>query len=372
MSEETKAKQADHRDFTGVGWASVPFHRGSTGNEEIDRRISELVADWKCGQNGSLIEEMIITALKLGHDQVGVGELKLLNRALKEMRTAENVFHPYQHRRKVSVYGSARTDPSAPEYKAAVEFGRKMAEKDYMVITGAGDGIMGAANEGAGRESSFGLSINLPFETGANETIRGDLKLIDFNYFFTRKLSFVKEADAVAFFPGGFGTMDEGFEQLTLIQTGKTTVVPLVAVDAPGGTYWKTWKQFLEEHLLRRGLISEEDFYLFKVTDDLDEAVEEILGFYRVFHSYRFVKGKMVIRLKEKLSEGAVKQLNADFSGMLEKGEIFQSKAFKEEADEPSLMSLPRLVCSPKRKGYGMYRKLIDAINQAETESAAK
>ena len=368
MSEPPHQHEFDEKDFTGAGVGSFPIHRGTTGSEEFDRRITELVSEWSCGRYAPFIEELIVTALKLGHDQMGMAELKLLNRSVKEMRQADKTFFPYRHRRKVSVYGSARTEPGVPEYQAAVEFGRKMSDHDYMVITGAGEGIMGAANLGAGREDSFGLGINLPFETGANETVRGDLKLIDFNYFFTRKLSFVKEADAVALFPGGFGTMDEAFEQLTLIQTGKTTVVPVVAVDPPGGTYWKTWKQFLEEHLLRRGLISPEDFYLFKVTDDVDEAVEEITNFYRVFHSYRYVRGQMVIRLKGKLTKQALAGINKEHGTMLEKGEFVQTKALKEEENEPALLAFPRLVCSPKRRGYGNYRKLIDAINEAETE----
>ena len=298
MADPPTDCEFEEKDFTGAGIAARPFHLGTTGNPHFDQKIKTLVEEWSCGRHNELVEELIVTALKLGHDDVSVGDMKLFNRTLKELRMANNAFRPYQHRRKISTYGSARTKPGQPEYEAAVAFSQKMSAAGFMTITGAGHGIMGAANEGAGRRESFGLNINLPFEQSANETIDGDNKLITFNYFFTRKLSFVKEADAVALFPGGFGTMDEGFELLTLIQTGKSTILPIVMIDAPGGKYWKTWKQFIEEHLLRLGLISPEDFFLFKVTDDIDEAVAEITHFYSNFHSYRYVKDKMVFRLR--------------------------------------------------------------------------
>src|SRR3712207_6669224 len=202
---------------------------------------------------------MIMTALKMARDRMGTADLKLMNRSLKEMRYAAKVFAGYRQYRKVCVFGSARTLPSEPEFQVAEEFARLMVEEDYMVITGGGDGIMGAAQRGAGRERSFGLNIRLPFEQRANETIHGDPKLINFNYFFTRKLNFVKETHAVALFPGGFGTMDESFEVLTLMQTGKARIIPVVLVDKPGGAYWKTWNAFLAEFLLKLGLISQDD-----------------------------------------------------------------------------------------------------------------
>src|SRR5437016_6412894 len=213
---------------------------------------------------------MIVTALKMARDGMGTGDLKLMTRSLKEMRYAAKVFSQYRNVRKICVFGSARVAPSDAQAQVAEEFARAMVAQNYMVITGGGDGIMGAAQRGAGREHSFGLNIRLPFEQRANETIHGDAKLVNFNYFFTRKLNFVKETHAVALFPGGFGTMDEGFEVLTLMQTGKGRIFPLVLVDRPGGTYWKTWLQFLHEHLRNFGLVSEDDFHLFKVTNNVD------------------------------------------------------------------------------------------------------
>src|SRR4051812_42818904 len=231
---------------------------------------------------------MIVTALKVGRDQLSVADLKLFNRSLKEMRYAARIFAPYRGRKKVVVFGSARTPADDPEALAAEEFARRMRELEYMIITGGGDGIMGAAQRGAGRDHSFGLNIRLPFEQKANDVIEGDAKLINFNYFFTRKLSFVKETHAVALFPGGFGTMDEGFEVLTLMQTGKARIIPVVLVDKPGGTYWKTWQAFLAEYLLKLGLVSEGDFSLFRLAENVDAAVDEITSFYRNFISYRW------------------------------------------------------------------------------------
>ena len=368
-TDAKKKQQYPERDYTAGGILGSKDYRGSTGNEEIDGMVSELVESWRVGENQALIEEMIITALNIGHDNMGVAELKLLNRNLKELRKADNVFRPYSHRRKVTVYGSARTKPGEPEFEAAKTFSKTMQEHGCMVITGAGHGIMGAANEGAGRRDSFGLNIALPFEQSANETVLGDHKLITFNYFFTRKLTFVKEADGVALFPGGFGTMDEGFELLTLMQTGKAKILPIVMVDAPGGTYWKTFVQFLEEHLLRLELISEEDFSLFKVTDDLDEAVDELLTFYRNFHSYRWVGDQLIFRLLHPLTKNAVAKLGHEFDDILQEPGFKLRPALPEECDEPTLERLPRLVCTPHHHRYGRHRELIDAINLAACES---
>jgi hypothetical protein len=232
---------------------------------------------------------------------------------------------------------------------------------------------MGAAQKGAGRDNSFGLNIALPFEQSANETIHGDPKLIEFNYFFTRKLAFVKEAHAFALFPGGFGTMDEGFELLTLIQTGKSVVQPIVMIDAPGGTYWKTFDRFLREHFLRLGLISPEDFNLFHITDSVEDAIAEIERFFSVFHSYRQVGSELVIRLNRALPPEAVESLNQNFHDLLAKGQFVQRDALPVEADEPDILLLPRLVYSAKRKHFGRLRQLIDTINRlgAETNGAS-
>ena len=277
-------------DFTGGAIHALPNRpRSSTGNPDIDARIKQLIEDWGCGKSGELIQEMVVTALKMGHDNLGVADLKLFSRSLKELRYAARVFAPYAQYKKVVVFGSARISQDNPACIAAETFARKMQTHDFMTITGGGEGIMGAAQRGAGRAHSFGLNIRLPFEQHANETIDGDPKLINFNYFFTRKLNFLKETHAVALFPGGFGTMDEGFEVLTLMQTGKARIIPVVLVDQPGGRYWETWFGFLGDYLLKQGLVSENDFDLFRITHDVDVAVAEILSFYKNFNSYRWV-----------------------------------------------------------------------------------
>lgn len=358
----------EEKDFTGGAIHALGTYQGSTGDADVDAAVAELVREWDCGKRGSLIEELIITALNIGHDGAGAGELKMLNRALKEMRKANNVFRPYRDVRKISVFGSARTAPDQPEYKAAVAFGEKMTANGFMTITGAGDGIMGAAQKGAGRDSGFGLNIRLPFEQSANETIVGDSKLVDFNYFFTRKLSFMKESHAVALLPGGFGTMDEGFELLTLMQTGKASILPVVMLDAPGGSYWKTYLQFIKEHLLRLGMISEEDLFFFKITDDVDEAVEEILHFYKNFHSYRHVRDQLVIRLNQPLTDEAVRTLTRSFPDLVAEGEFTQCGALPEEQNEEEILNLPRLVFTPHKRNYGRFRVLIDTINTLQTK----
>jgi hypothetical protein len=307
-----------------------------------------------------------MTALKMARDGMATADLKLMNRSLKEMRYAAKVFAGYREYRKVCVFGSARTLPSEPEFKLAEEFARLMVLQDYMVITGGGDGIMGAAQRGAGRERSFGLNIRLPFEQRANETIHGDPKLINFNYFFTRKLNFVKETHALALFPGGFGTMDEGFEVLTLMQTGKARIIPVVMVDRPNGTYWETWLKFLTDDLFKLGLIGAEDFFLFKIVHDPHEAVQEIMQFYKVYHSARWVGDQLVLRLNRRLSGAAVAELNQKFDDLVRVGEIVQGTALRQEKNEPTLWDLPRLIMSPHRRAFGRFRQLIDTINVSE------
>ncbi|MEM7602251.1 MAG: TIGR00730 family Rossman fold protein, partial [Verrucomicrobiota bacterium] len=353
----------DPRDFTGGGIFGLPRKSRSTGNEAIDAKIHDLVEDWACGSSNALVREMIVTALKFGKDCPPEGDLKLYNRALKEMRHSSRVFGPYADERKISIFGSARTKPEEPEYQAAVSFAAKMRDAGFMSITGAGPGIMEAAQEGSGRDSSFGLNIKLPFEQGANVHIEGDEKLINFNYFFTRKLAFVKESDAIAALPGGFGTMDELFEVLTLIQTGKAQVVPIVLVDADGGTYWKTWMQFVKDHLFRLGLISEDDFNLFKVMTDIDAAVKEVTSFYSNFHSYRYVGKRLVMRLQKPVTDALLAKLNADFIDLLDEGSFETCSALPEEMDETHLKDLPRLICSKKRGMAGRFRQLIDEVN---------
>ncbi|MCC6882484.1 MAG: LOG family protein [Verrucomicrobiales bacterium] len=363
-------ERPEERDFTGGGIFCLPARQGTTGDPIMDEEVVRLVVDWDCGQYEPYLVEMIITVLKLGREDLGIADLKLFSRALREMRASSKMFRQYTHRPKIAIFGSARTQGGEPEYLAAQAFAQRMEEAGFMTITGAGDGIMGAAQKGAGREASFGLNIKLPFEQSANDTIAGDDKLVTFNYFFTRKLAFVKESDAVALFPGGFGTMDEGFEVLTLMQTGKAQVFPIVMLEAPGGTYWKSFLQFIRDHLLRRHLISEDDLKLFRLCHSVDEAVEEVCRFYRLFHSYRFVGHDLVIRLKSPLTEAFVEELDRDFCDLLQHGSRFQlSRALPEEDNEIHLKGFQRLVFRMHRGKNGRLRELIDRINLAPLAS---
>jgi uncharacterized protein (TIGR00730 family) len=352
-------------DFTGGAIHDQPARRQWTVDPPFDERVRQLVRDWGAEKSPELIEEMIVTALKMARDEMGVADLKLINRSVKEMRYAAKVFAPYRHFRKVVVFGAARILPDAPEFKLAEDFAREMVAQNYMVITGGGDGIMGAAQRGAGREHSFGLNIRLPFEQRANEIIEGDPKLINFNYFFTRKLNFVKETHAFALFPGGFGTLDETFEVLTLMQTGKARVIPVVLLDRPDGTYWETWMKFLTEHLFKLGFISPDDFYFFKILHSVKDAAAEISQFYKIYHSARWVGEELVIRIARRLSNKAIVDLNEKFAEVLRRGEIVQSTALRQEKNEPEIWDLPRLVLTPHRRSFGRFRQLIDAINSS-------
>ena len=355
----------EEEDFTAGAIHDQPVRRLWTVEAPFDKRVQDLVRDWGANKTPELIEEMIVTALKMARDEMSVADLKLINRSLKEMRYAAKVFAHYAQYRKVVVFGSARTSPDASEFKVAEEFARKMVSHEYMVITGGGDGIMGAAQRGAGREHSFGLNIRLPFEQQANEIIEGDPKLINFNYFFDRKLNFVKESHAFALFPGGFGTMDETFEVLTLMQTGKARVIPVVLLDRPDGDYWETWKRFLTDHLFKLGLVSSEDFSFFKIAHDVDEAVEEILHFYKNYQSARWVGEQLVLRICQPLSKAAVAELNKNFADLIREGAIVQGSALSQEKNEPKIWNLPRLILTPYRNNFGRFRDLIDAINNS-------
>lgn len=313
-----------------------------------------------------LIDDIKHSADRLASDRTSRGDLKILSRALRELRYAFKVFAPYRWRRKVTVFGSARTRPHEPAYQQAVAFGKKMAALEWYVVTGASSGIMEAGHVGAGRDNSMGLNIMLPFEQDANPVIAGDSKLVNMKYFFTRKLMFVKECDAVVCFPGGFGTLDEAFEVLTLLQTGKRDMVPLVLADAPGGQYWKPLDDFLRNTLLPQGMISPEDTSLYRVTCDLDETVGEITNFYRVYHSMRYVKRNLVLRLQEPLGDSLLESINEQFADVLQDGRFVQRGALSDEKDEPELADMSRLVFHFNRRSLGRLRQLIDAINAGE------
>ncbi|MEK7333715.1 MAG: TIGR00730 family Rossman fold protein [Candidatus Binatota bacterium] len=325
------------------------------------------ILDWLQRGRGSLNEELIAemmqAVLKLSRDETSRGDLKILNRALRELRYAFKVFAPYRGIRKVSIFGSTRVQEGDPYYQMAVRLGRRLAEEGYMVITGAGTGIMQAGHEGAGREKSFGVNIQLPSAQEPNRFIRGDSKLMTFHFFFTRKLIFVKEADAVVFFPGGYGTHDEAIEALTLAQTGKSQIVPILLVDLPDRGYWKEWEGFVRGRMLNQGFISKEDLNFFKIVEDIEAAIEEIKKFYRNYHSYRFVRQDLVLRSLHPPSPALIESLNRNFRDILTEGEVRATGPLSEEADDPETVSLPRLLVPFNRKSFGRLRTMIDVIN---------
>lgn len=311
-----------------------------------------------------LVGEIKAEADKLAANGTTRGDLKIIARAIKELRYAFKVFRPYRLCRKVSVFGSARTRPEEPAYRTAAAFARAMSGHEWMTVTGAGPGIMAAGNEGAGRTRSFGLNIMLPFEAVANEFIAEDPKLIHFKYFFTRKLLFVKEVHAVAIFAGGFGTLDELFETLTLVQTGKRDLMPIVCVDEPGGSYFKKLKAFIDDELVRRGLISPEDTGLFLVTDDLDTAVGEVLHFYSVYHSMRYVRERLVLRFQKEIGDDLLSRLNDEFGDLCVEGAIERVGADPLEKDDAHLAEMPRLALNFDRQQIGRLRRLINVVNR--------
>lgn len=315
---------------------------------------------------GRLITQLIQTSLKLIPDGHDTGQLKLITSAMKEMRYAYRVFNRYRGVPKITIFGSARTPPSHPDYISARDFSTLMAERGWMAITGAGDGIMKAGHEGPKREASFGLSIRLPFETTANTVIEGDPKLINFRYFFTRKLMFMTHAEAVAVFPGGFGTQDELFECLTLVQTGKSNIVPIVMLEGEGGAYWKNWEHYIRKHLLGNGWISPEDPAIYYIAPSVQHAVEHVLNFYRVFHSYRYVKDTLVIRLRHPLTDEQIDRLNEEFASLIRSGKIELTGPLDVERDH---LDLPRLAFEHTRSHFGKVRMLIDRINSFASDS---
>ncbi len=310
-----------------------------------------------------LIHRIKQSADRLAADKPSRGDLKILSRTLRELRYAFKVFAPYRNQRKVSVFGSARTQPHEATYQQAVAFGKAMAEHEWFVVTGAAQGIMEAGHVGAGRDRSMGLNIMLPFEQEANPVIAGDHKLVNMKYFFTRKLMFVKECDGVVCLPGGFGTLDEALEVLTLLQTGKRDMVPVVLLDAPGGSYWSTLDSFIHEELLKGGMIAEEDRRLYLVTSDCQEAVDEVIEFFHVFHSMRFVGDQLVLRLKKELTQQQLAELTSGFSDILKSGDFEQRGPFEAESNEPELDHLSRLAFHFNRRSHGRLRMMIDQIN---------
>jgi uncharacterized protein (TIGR00730 family) len=339
-----------------------PDRRYQLQSEDANRRLDALLEQLRVPEaSWPLYAEMLTTVLKMFEDGTGIADLKIANNAFKEIRYGFKVFAPWRNVPKVTVFGSARTPRENPISEQAYAFGKRITGAGWMVMTGAGGGVMGSAQEGAGGERSFGLNIRLPFEQEANPWIASDPKLISFKYFFTRKLFLVREAWAMAFFPGGFGTGDEVFESLTLIQTGKAEIVPVVLVDAPGGSYWRKWLDFVREHMAETGMISPEDMALFRVTDSVEEAAAEVERFYRVFHSYRFVGESLVIRLRHALPATTVSEISLRFSDIL-KGPADQAPQAL-EGERGEFQELPRLVLPFNRSGFSRLRQLIDFVN---------
>jgi len=332
-------------------------------NEEVDRHISRLMELAGEIHHPAIIREMLLSVLLIGQDVDYLADLKLINRTLREMRYTARVFSPYRDKKKVTIFGSARTEPDEEMYLKCLRFSRKLAEKGYMIITGGGPGIMQAGNEGAGSENSFAVNIRLPFEQQPNPIMLRNKRLITYKYFFNRKVAFVKEADAVAVFPGGFGTLDEAMEVFTLVQTGKTTPKPLILIDDQDG-YWEQFFNFVKESLLVKGFISGEDFSIFTITKDENEAIEVIESFYRVYHSMRFIEHRLIIRLNKELTPAQIAILEDEFSELIKDGDRIRCcESYPEEGDEPDLAALPRISMIFDHHHYGLLLAFIHRIN---------
>lgn len=339
--------------------------------DDLYKHLKILAEDLPNQENSDLIHQALLTVLQMTRGQTDRLDWKILSASLQDLEEGFKVFHPYRHVRKISIFGSARIPASSAEYQLAIDFAQCVVAQGFMVMTGAGGGIMEAGNQGAGAEKSFGLNIQLPFEQGANSFITHSDKLIDFKYFFTRKLFFLRETDAIALFPGGFGTQDEAFECLTLIQTGKSAPMPLVLIDKPGGTYWTEWDAYIQKNLADRQLINPEDQNLYIITDELKTACSAISGFYRVYHSSRYVDDRFVIRLNRALTEAEVQKLNEEFSDIVVSGQIKTSVALPEESQMPqphqtqdATEHLPRLVFHFNQRNHGRLYQMIRAINK--------
>lgn len=335
-----------------------------TGNSKLDQLIHELIHQSGPGANADLAEELIVTALKVYADKLDRGDMKMINTAMKELRLSLKVFESYRAVRKVTIFGSARTPRHSPDYQLAEKFAKEIVRKGWMVVTGAASGIMQAGNEGAGHKKSFGLNIQLPFEQEANPVMLQDPKLVSFKYFFTRKLMFLRESHATVLCPGGFGTHDEGFETLTLVQTGKTDPRPIVCLDAPGSDYWKDFFHFLRQQLLKNNMIHEDDLDLMFATHDPLEAATYVSDFYKMYHSMRYIRDLLVFRIEKPLSEEQLGLLNQEFKYILKKGKFVQSlKPFEEEHNAPYTFHLTRLAFYFKRDSFANLNKLIHRIN---------
>ena len=336
--------------------------------EDFVKAVTEVFFSDDRGLDARLHKEAVANALKFKRDELETLDLKIINRAMDEFRYAARTFKPYRGIRKVSIFGSARTPRDDPYYEMAEAFAKELVERGFMVITGAAEGIMRAGNVGAGAEKSFGANILLPFEQAPNEIIAADPKLITFRYFFTRKLFFLMEAHAVALFPGGFGTHDEGFETLTLLQTGKTPPMPLVLMELPEDDYWESWDHFIRTQLLSRQLISPADLSLYRIVHSAHEAVDWIREFYSTYHSMRQVRDTLVLRLEKELTDDHLDELNRIYRDLIGRGSVKKVGPHSVESDEPDLLSKSRIAFSYNGKSAGRLTDMIVAINQMGEE----
>lgn len=342
---------------------TAPRANSTYGEGQVDQLLTQLLAAVGEDRNDDLVRRLIVTALQMDANDVDRLELKIASQTLVEILNGYRVFSQHQDRAKVTVFGSARTDSAHPDYQLAETFSRRMAERDWMIISGAGPGIMTAAIEGAGVENSFGVNIVLPFEQKAVPIIEGDPKLATFRYFFTRKLFFMKETDAFALFPGGFGTLDETFELLTLIQTGKSYPAPIVLLDHPGSTYWNAWERFVADGLAENGMIGAADTDLYLHTHDPDEAAEYLCHFYSTFHSIRYVGRRLVIRLNRALSDEHLVELSGEFSDIITEGGIEHTTATAAEIRDDDHVDLARAWLRFDNRSFGRLTTLIHRIN---------
>lgn len=342
---------------------SAPRARSVFGDGAVDSLITQLLHAVGEDNNDDMIRRLIVTALEMDAEDVDRLELKIASQTLVEMLNAYKVFSADPGRAKVTVFGSARTDPADPDYALARDFSAAIAERDWMIISGAGPGIMTAAIEGAGVENSYGVSIVLPFESRAADIIDGDPKLAVFRYFFTRKLFFMKESDAYALFPGGFGTLDEAFEMLTLMQTGKTYPAPIVLLDAEGSNYWNGWERFVEESLAGNGMVSPADTSLYLHTHDPAEAVDYVCHFYSCFHSMRYVGKRLILRTHHPVSDDTVAALNAEFADIVAAGSIEVVPTTEAEVNDDDHVHLPRLGLQFDNRSFARLHEMIQRLN---------
>ncbi|MGI8662653.1 MAG: TIGR00730 family Rossman fold protein [Acidimicrobiales bacterium] len=342
--------------------APKPTRRG-TGDAEIDLALARLLDDLGADHDRDLLLDIFVSAAGLASDGADRLDLKITSAALREMRAAFRAFAPYKATPKVTIFGSARTGPTDPTYDQAKDLARLLAEKGWMVVTGAGPGIMAAGMEGAGREHSFGVNIRLPHEEGANEFIRGDDKLVSMKYFFTRKLMLIKESKAFVSLPGGFGTLDETFELLTLLQTGKAEPAPIVLLDRPGGTFWDAFVRFVHDEVMPRGLVDDHDLDLVLVTDDVSVACDELVTFARNYRSMRWVGKILVVRVAHPPTDAELTELDREFGSLSLDGHVRRSEPLPAEVADGDGVDLARVTLRYDGFQAGRLRRLINALN---------